>query len=127
LKNDEIRYILPQLQAGGILEVVEIPKVTGTDRSKNYQLLSFHESRCRVFVLQDLYTTMVRIYQRIDEERARRAGILKKATRTDVKKDLQRYLSPGEYRGYIQWKAIEERLLGQIMKVDKSVMLLRDI
>jgi len=70
---------------------------------------------------------MVRIYQRIDEERARRAGILKKATRTDVKKDLQRYLSPGEYRGYIQWKAIEERLLGQIMKVDKSVMLLRDI
>jgi DNA-directed RNA polymerase III subunit RPC3 len=125
LKKDDIRTILPKLQIGGILETVEIPKTL--ERHRNIQLISFHESRARAFVLQDLYKTMVRIYQRLDEERQRRAGILKKAARTDVKKDLMRYLSPSEVRGYRQWKAIEERLLGQIMKVDQSVMLLRDI
>lgn len=57
----------------------------------------------------------------------RRTGILKKTARTDVKKDLKRYLSSGEYTSYVQWKTIEERLLGQIIKVDRSVMLLRDI
>jgi hypothetical protein len=126
LKKGDIRTILPKLQIGGILETVEIPKTL--ERHRNIQLISFHESRAFAFVLQDLYKTMVRIYQRLDEERQRRAGILKKAARTDVRRNLMRYLSPGEIKGYRQpWKAIEERLLGQIMKVDQSVMLLQDI
>jgi DNA-directed RNA polymerase III subunit RPC3 len=118
---------LSELQIGGILEVQEIPKSAGNERNKNYNLWSFHESRARAFLLQDLYKTLIRIYQRIDEERARKQGIIAKAQRTDVKKDLKRYLSKDELVQYGQWKAIEERLLGQIMRIDKSVMLLRDV
>jgi len=118
---------LSTLQTGGILEVQEIPKSSGIERAKNYNLWSFHETRARAFVLQDLYKTLVRIYQRIDEERTRRQGILKKAQRTDVKKDIRRYLSSDELRQYGEWRALEERLLGQIMRVDRSVMLLRDV
>ncbi len=44
-----------------------------------------------------------------------------------MKKDLRRYLSPDELRQYGEWRALEERLLGQIMRVDRSVMLLRDV
>jgi DNA-directed RNA polymerase III subunit RPC3 len=119
--------VLSALQKGGILEVQEIPKSAGTERAKNYNLWSFHESRARAFILQDLYKTLLRIYQRIDEERARKQGILAKAQRTDVKKDLRRYLSADELKQYAEWRALEERLLGQIMRVDKSVMLLRDV
>ena len=50
-----------------------------------------------------------------------------KAQRTDVKKDLKRYLSPDEVRQYAQWRALEERLLGQVIRVDRSVMILRDM
>lgn len=128
LKNRDIRVLLPQLHSGGILEVVEIPKAGGgLDRANNYNLWSFHESRARAFVLQDLYKTLIKIYQRIDEERARRQGILTKAQRTDVKKDLKRYLSRDELKQYAEWRDLEERLLGQVMRVDKSIMLLRDI
>jgi DNA-directed RNA polymerase III subunit RPC3 len=70
---------------------------------------------------------LIRIYQRIDEERARKQGILTKAQRTDVRKDLKRYLSKDELRQYAEWKTIEERLLGQIMRVDKSIMLLGEV
>lgn len=52
---------------------------------------------------------------------------MKKAQRTDVKGDLRRYLSRDEMRQYAEWRAVEERLLGQIARIDKSVMLLRDI
>jgi DNA-directed RNA polymerase III subunit RPC3 len=127
LKNAQIRLLLPQLQAGGILEVVEIPKAGGIDRSKNYNLLSFHESRARAFLLQDLYKTLIKIYQRINEERARKQGIIAKAQRTDVKKDLKRYLSRDELKSYNAWKVLEDRLLGQVMRIDKSVMLLKDV
>jgi DNA-directed RNA polymerase III subunit RPC3 len=127
LKNKELRAVLSELQSGGILQVQEIPKSAGTERAKNYNLWSFHEPRARAFLLQDLYKTLIRIYQRIDEERVRKSNILAKASRTDVKKDLKRYLSKEEVKQYTEWRAIEERLLGQIMRVDRSVMLLRDV
>ena len=127
LRKDSLRPILSKLQSGGILEVQEIAKSTTTERAKNYNLWSFHESRARAFILEDLYKTIIRIYQRIDEERARKQGIISKAQRTDVKKDLKRYLSADELRQYAQWKALEERLLGQVIRVDRSVMILRDM
>ena len=127
LPTKDLRAILSLLQSGGILEIVEIQKSAGIERAKNYNLWSFHESRARAFLLQDLYRTITKIYQRIDEERARKQGILTKAQRTDVKKDLKRYLSRDEIKQYNAWKVLEERLLGQIMRVDKSIMLLRDI
>lgn len=119
--------ILAQLQSGGILEVAEIPKPLAKDRASNFNLWSFHESRARAFLLEDFYKTLIRIYQRIDEERSRKQGILAKASRTDVKKDLKRYLSKVELQQYGEWRVLEERLLGQIMRVDKSIMLLRDV
>ena len=106
---------------------MEIPKSSGIERAKNYNLWSFHESRACAFLLQDLYKSLIRTYQRIHEERARKQGILAKAQRTDVKKDLKRYLSRDELRQYVEWKTLEERLLGHILRVDQSVMLLRDI
>ena len=127
LANKELRALLAKLQSGGILEVVEIPKSSIMERAKNYNLWSFHESRARAFLLQDLYKSLTRTYQRIQEERARKQGILKKAQRTDVKKDLKRYLSREELKQYTEWKTLEERLLGHILRVDQSVMLLRDV
>lgn len=127
LANKELRALLAKLQSGGILEVVEIPKSSIIERAKNYNLWSFHESRARAFLLQDLYKSLIRTYQRIQEERARKQGILKKAQRTDVKKDLKRYLSREELKQYTEWKTLEERLLGHILRVDQSVMLLRDV
>ena len=119
--------MLLELQSGGILQVQEIAKSTNIERAKNYNLWSFHEARARTFLLQDLYKTLIRIHQRIDAERARKQNLLLKASRTDVKKDLKRYLSRDEIRQYTEWRALEERLLGQLARVDKSVMLLRDI
>ena len=127
MKNKELRAVLLELQSGGILQVQEIAKSTNTERAKNYNLWSFHEARARTFLLQDLYKTLIRIHQRIDAERARKQNLLLKASRTDVKKDLKRYLSRDEIRQYTEWRALEERLLGQLARVDKSVMLLRDI
>ena len=119
--------ILLQLQEGGILEIAEIPKSGVADRAANYNLWSYHESRARAFILQHLYGTLINIYQRIQEERSRKQGILAKAQRTDVKKDLKRYLSRDELKQYAEWRTIEERLLGEIMRIDKNIMLLRDI
>lgn len=127
LKTKDVRAILAQLQSGGILEVAEIPKPLAKDRASNFNLWSFHESRARAFLLEDLYKTLIRIYQRIDEERSRKQGILTKASRTDVKKDMKKYLSNVELQQVGQWRVLEERLLGQIMRVDKSIMLLRDV
>ena len=127
MKNKELRAVLLELQSGGILQVQEIAKSTNIERAKNYNLWSFHEARARTFLLQDLYKTLIRIHQRIDAERARKQNLLLKASRTDVKKDLKRYLSRDEIRQYTEWRALEERLLGQLARVDKSVMLLRDI
>jgi DNA-directed RNA polymerase III subunit RPC3 len=127
LKTKDVRAILAQLQSGGILEVAEIPKPLAKDRASNFNLWSFHESRARAFLLEDLYKTLIRIYQRIDEERSRKQGILTKASRTDVKKDMKKYLSNVELQQVGEWRVLEERLLGQIMRVDKSIMLLRDV
>lgn len=127
LPKQEVRIHLSTLLEAGLLEVQEIVRFGAQERAKNYNLWTFNEYRARTAILEDIYKVMSRIYQRLEEERLRKKGILVKAQRTDVSRNMFALLSATERKQYAEWKAIEERLLGQIARLDWSVLLLRDM
>jgi DNA-directed RNA polymerase III subunit RPC3 len=69
---------------------------------------------------------MARCLQRANTEKEKMRPLLAKAERTDVVGREEHYLSKIERTALQSWKEKEERLLGQVARLDKLVGIFRD-
>lgn len=69
---------------------------------------------------------MSRNIQRTNVEREKRRQLIDKSERSDVKANKEEYLTKNEKRELAIWESREERLLVQLMRLDRIVMILRD-
>ena len=112
------RKLLSEMNAEGFLELQEIPKDTARAPMKTIFLWFFDVERCRKRVLEMTYKTMCRVLQRIDVERAKVKETVEKSERVDVQGHEDEFLGEGEKEALAAWRAKEERLLGDLSRLD---------
>lgn len=125
-KSTSIRSTLSSLQEAGHLELQEVPKTADRAASRTIFLWYFDPDRARLNVLHDLYKALTRTLQRITHERSEVQPLLEKAERTDIAGKEEHYLSKAELRAIARFRVVEEKLLGQVGRLDRQVMIFRD-
>lgn len=69
---------------------------------------------------------MSRHIQRTNVERSKHSSLLEKWERSDVQANVEEYLTTAEKRELEIWLLREEKLLAQLMRLDRVMMILRD-
>lgn len=121
-----MRALLAKMNRQGFVEVQEIPKDTNRNAIKIVFLWFFDEERCRKRILDDTYKAMCRVLQRIGVEREKVRGTVEKSERIDVEGNEDQLLGDSENAALAEWRAKQEKLLGELMRLDDLVAVLRD-
>jgi len=126
MNQKHMRHLLTTMHKQGHLELQEIPKDNNRQPSRTMFLWFFDPERCRMKVLEETYKTMARCFQRIQIEHEAVQSTIDKASRTDVVGKEEEYLSVDERKALEEWREKEERLLGEVDRLDDLVAVLRD-
>ena len=121
-----LRSALAAMHAGGHLELQELPRDTSRQPSRTIFLWFFDADRCASKVLEETYKAMARCMQRINVERGSVSGVLEKAARSDVRGKEKELLAKDELKVLDLWHEKEEKLLGEIARLDDLVLTLTD-
>ena len=121
-----MRSILNRMHGAGHVELQEIPRDTQRQPSRTMFLWYFDVERCRRKLLEETYKTMARCLQRVKSERGLLHNLMEKAARSDVKGREAEFLKIEEQATLEKWRSMEERLLGEIGRLDDVVAVLRD-
>lgn len=103
-----------------------MPKTADRAASRTIFLWYYDPDRARLNILHDIYKTLTRTLQRIGHERNEVLPLLEKAERTDIVGKEEEYLSKAELGAIKRFKIVEEKLLGQVGRLDRQVMIFRD-
>ncbi|PWY86342.1 DNA-directed RNA polymerase III subunit rpc3 [Aspergillus sclerotioniger CBS 115572] len=122
----DLRQVLASMQAGGFVDLQEVPRDAQRQPSRTIYLWFYDPDRIRNSILEDTYKAMSRCLQRLRFERNRLKEFLEKTERSDVKGNEERYLSQAELTLLDQWKAKEALLLGEVARLDEMVAVMRD-
>ncbi|KAH8430393.1 putative DNA directed RNA polymerase III subunit Rpc82 [Aspergillus melleus] len=122
----DLRQVLASMQAGGFVDLQEVPRDAQRQPSRTIYLWYYDPDRIRNSVLEDTYKAMSRCLQRLRFERSRLKEFLEKTERSDVKGNEERYLSEAELTLLEQWKAKEALLIGEVSRLDEMVAVMRD-
>jgi len=126
IKQNQIRATLSALHECGHLELQEVPKSQPPQVSRTYFLWYFDAQRANALLLSDVYKAMSRNIQRTSVEKEKRRHLIEKSERSDVQANYEEYMGTTEKRELDIWRNREERLLVQLMRLDRIVMILRD-
>ncbi|KAL8892127.1 MAG: hypothetical protein Q9215_000884 [Flavoplaca cf. flavocitrina] len=127
IPQKQMRTLLHSMHRAGHIELQEIPK-DGSQRRPGMTLFYwfFDPERCRKRMLEETYKTMTRLIQRARVEREAVRGTVEKAERTDVVGREEELLGEGEMTALNEWKEKEERIWGEVSRLDELVAVLRD-
>jgi DNA-directed RNA polymerase III subunit RPC3 len=123
----ELRQCLSHLQSMGFLELQEVPREAQRQPNRTIFLWFYDADRVRKLLLGRLYTTISRIYQRMEVEKRRLASTLDKIERTDVQGSEQEMLSAAELQVLHHWRRTEAWFMTEINRIDKSIAILHDL
>ncbi|KAK9324713.1 RNA polymerase III subunit RPC82-domain-containing protein [Lipomyces orientalis] len=127
LPPKDIRSHLTALHEIGCLDLQEVPR--GTDRapSRTYYFWYHKPMGAYALMTQAVLKTIVRCYARVVEERGRRPGVMSKLLREDVRRDEANMLTPAEKEEVRRVRGVEERFIAHMMKLDRLVLIFRDM
>ena len=126
MSQKQMRHLLTTMHEQGHLELQEIPKDNNRQPSRTMFLWFFDPERCRMKILEETYKAMARCMQRVKMEREAVQSTIDKASRTDVVGKEDEYLNVDERKTLKEWREKEEKLLGEVDRLDDLVAVLRD-
>lgn len=126
VNQKSMRSLLTAMHRAGHIELQEIPRDTQRQPSRTMYLWYFDPERCKAKLLDETYKSMARALQRAREEREQIHGLVEKASRTDVVGKEDELLGEAERRALGIWRGVEERILGEVGRLDDLVGLFRD-
>ncbi|MCJ1477342.1 RNA polymerase III subunit C82 [Lambiella insularis] len=126
MNQKTLRSFLTTMHEAGHLEVQELPRDNHRTPARTMFLWFFDSERCRQKTLEETYKSMSRCLQRARAEREAIRGIIDKASRTDVIGKEDQFLSVDERTALKAWREKEEKLLGEVARLDDLVAVLRD-
>lgn len=122
----DLRQTLASMQAGGFVDLQEVPRDAQRQPTKTIYLWYYDPDRICSSILEDTYKAMSRCLQRIKFERERERDFLDKTERTDVKGHEEEFLSEAELEHLKYWRAKEGLLLAEVSRLDDMVAVFRD-
>ena len=126
IHQKQMRAALTVMHEAGHLELQEVPRDNNRQPSRTMFLWYFDPERCRQLILEETYKAMARCLQRVKVERVAIQTLIDKAERTDVIGNEDQYLSVDERVVLSRWREKEERILGEVGRLDDLVGVLRD-
>lgn len=126
MPSKDLRQILARLQSGGFIDLQEVPRDAQRQPSRTIYLWFYDADRVVMMLVEDAYKCMARCLQRLAYERGKLKALIEKAERSDVKRNMERYLSASDMATLQEWEAKEALLLGEVARLDELVAVLRD-
>ncbi|KAJ1982397.1 RNA polymerase III subunit C82 [Dimargaris cristalligena] len=122
----DVRKVVHELMAHNFVSLQEIPKTADRTPITCFYLFFTSVSVSTDACLQLHYKELTNLYSRMFYERTLRSRLLAKTQREDVQQD-QSLLSPADKRALEALENTMNLLQGSILRLDRQVLLLRDI
>ncbi|KAL8944920.1 MAG: hypothetical protein Q9216_000081 [Gyalolechia sp. 2 TL-2023] len=122
-----MRTLLHSMHRAGHIELQELPK-DGNQRRPGTTLFFwfFDPDRMRKRVLDETYKAMTNLIRRARLEREGVRAVVEKSERTDVVGREDEFLGEEELSALKEWREKEERIWGEVGRLDDLVAVLRD-
>jgi transcription initiation factor IIE alpha subunit len=127
LAAKELRQTLGILHTMGFTDLQEVPRDPQRLPNRTTFLWFYDEARVQKSLLDGIYKSQARVYERMRDERDAVRTTLEKVERYHCEGHEDEYMSKAEATLLQQYRRKEMWLLGEIARLDDSVALLRDV
>lgn len=126
MKKSDMQGKMLAMQMAGLVDVQEVPKDNSRLANRTLFFWFFDGERTQAQLLDDVYKGMLRCLQTLDVERHKERSILTFVERKDVKGKEQEVMTTEHYNKYNQHLEGQQKLLGQVLRLDDMVAVFRD-
>ncbi len=128
MKQKDVRTKLAEMQMAGVVDIQEVPRDGNRNNPARIIFLWFYDNdRVASIMLENTYKMMSRCLQRLDVERRKAADVLALTQRTDVQhQEPEEYLDGSQLNAFQIFRAREDALLGQVLRLDQLIGIFRD-
>ena len=121
-----MRSYLATLHKAGMIHLQEVPRDASRNPARTMYLWFFDLKRCKAEILEETYKTMARCLQRARVEGEKVNSTVEKANRSDVIGKEEQFLSIQEREALDKWRTVEERIWGEVGRLDDVLAVIRD-
>ncbi|KAH7005952.1 RNA polymerase III subunit RPC82-domain-containing protein [Fusarium venenatum] len=126
MKKGDVQGKMLAMQMAGIVDVQEVPKDSSRLANRTLFFWYFDKERAQTQALDDIYKAMLRCLQTLEVERHKERNILSFVERKDVQGKEEEVMTAEHYNKYNTHLEVQSKLLGQVMRLDELVSVLRD-
>jgi DNA-directed RNA polymerase III subunit RPC3 len=126
MKKSDVQNKMLEMQIAGFVEIQEIPRDAKSTASRTIFLWFSDTERCLSQILDNTYKTMLRCLQTLVVHRRKEKEVLALTQRSDVKGREKETMQKTYYEKFSRFLEVERKLLGQVMRLDELVAVLRD-
>lgn len=126
MRKSDVQGKMLAMQMAGVVDVQEVPKDNMRLANRTMFFWFFDTEKLQSQILDDVYKAMLRCLQTLQVERFQERNILSFVERKDVQGKEEEVMTPEHYNKYNQHLMVEEKLLGQVMRLDDMVGVFRD-
>ena len=126
MRKPDVQGKMLAMQMAGLVDIQEVPKDSSRLANRTMFLWYFDAERTQAQLLDDVYKAMLRCLQTLEVERHKERNILAFVERKDVKGKEEEVMTTEHYNKYNQHLEVQERLLGQVMRLDQMISMFRD-
>jgi DNA-directed RNA polymerase III subunit RPC3 len=126
MKKSDVQLKMIAMQMAGLVDVQEVPKDNSRMANRTLFFWFFDREQTEAQALDDFYKAMVRCLQTLQVERHRERHILSFVERKDVKGKEEEVMTAEHYNKYNQHLEVQDKLLGQVGRLDEMVAVFRD-
>jgi len=126
MKKSEMQQKMLAMQMAGLVDIQEVPKDNSRLANRTLFFWFFDAERTQAQILDDIYKAMLRCLQTLEVERHKERNILSFVERKDVQGKEEEVMTAEHYNKYNQHLEVQEKLLGQVMRLDDVVAVFRD-
>ncbi|KAG5980849.1 hypothetical protein E4U55_003561 [Claviceps digitariae] len=126
MKKSDVQGKMLAMQMAGLVDVQEVPKDNSRLANRTMFFWFFDGERTQAQLLDDVYKGMLRCLQILDVERHKERNILTFVERKDVQGKEQEVMTTEHYNKYNQHLEAQQRLLGQVSRLDDMIAVFRD-
>lgn len=126
MKKGDVQGKMLAMQMAGLVDIQEVPKDNSRMANRTLFFWFFDGERSQTQLLDDVYKAMVRCIQTLQVERHRDRNILSFVERKDVQGKEEEVMTTEHYNKYNEHLEIQDKLLGQAIRLDDVVSVFRD-
>ena len=126
MKKGDVQGKMLAMQMAGLVDIQEVPKDNSRLANRTLFFWFFDGERSQTQLLDDIYKAMVRCMQTLQVERHKERNILSFVGRKDVQGKEEEVMTAEHYNKYNNHLEVQEKLLGQVIRLDGVVSVFRD-